>query len=54
MREIDNAEVGRDAVHDALAERHRVVDDAEIGHEDDGRRRLHGRLLRQKGARDQK
>src|SRR5207245_5673097 len=40
MREIDNAEVGGDAVHYALAESHRIVKDAEIGHEDDGWRRL--------------
>ena len=53
MREIDNAEVGRDPVHDALAESHRIVNDAEIGHEDNGWRRLHGRLLRDKTARAQ-
>ena len=53
MREIDNAEVGRDAVHDALAERDRIVHDAEIGHEDDGWRRFDGRLLRQERAGDE-
>jgi hypothetical protein len=53
MREIDYAEVGGDAVHDALAEGHRIVDDAEIGHEDDGWRRFNGRLLRRKRARDE-
>jgi hypothetical protein len=45
MCEIDNPEVGGDAVHDAFAESHRIVEDAEIGHEDDGWRRLHGRRL---------
>ena len=36
--EIDDSKVGRDAVHDTFAEGDRVVDDAEIGHEDDGGR----------------
>jgi hypothetical protein len=54
MREIDNAEVGRDAIHDALAESDRIIDDAEIGHEDHGWRRLDGRRLRQKRGCEQK
>ncbi len=53
MREIDNAEVGRDAIHDALAEGHRIVRDAEIGHENDGWRRFDGVLLCQKRAGDE-
>ena len=52
MREIDNAKVGRDAIHDAFAESDGVVDDAEIGHEDDSWRRLHGGLLRRERARE--
>jgi hypothetical protein len=48
MREIDDAEIGRNAVHDTFAESDGVVDDAKIGHEDDGRR--WGRLLRRKRA----
>src|ERR1019366_1426919 len=51
--EIDNAEMGCDAIHDALAEGHRIVRDAEIGHEDYGWRRFDGRLLRHERARDE-
>src|SRR5208337_2279967 len=52
MREVDDAEVRRDPVHDALAERYRIIDDAEIGHENNSWRWLYRRLLRQRWADD--
>ncbi len=39
MGQVDDAQIGRDAVHDAFAKSDRVVDDTEIGHEDESRRR---------------
>jgi len=38
MREIHDAQLGRNRVHHAFAERYGIVHHAEIGHEDDGRR----------------
>ena len=40
MCEIDDAKIGRDAVHDPFAESDGIVDDAKVGHEDDGGRWL--------------
>ena len=52
MGKVDNTQVGRDAIHDTLAESHGVIHDAEIGHEDDGWRRLHGGCLRHERSRE--
>jgi hypothetical protein len=53
MREIDDAEIGRDTVHDAFAESDGIVDHSEIGHED-YRGRGRGRGLRENWSGDQK
>ena len=54
VSEIDNAEIGRDPVHDSFTQRHGIVDDSKIRHEYNGGRRVNRGLLREKSAGVQK